>query len=201
MTHIHAHTSYKAIPTHKGESINDTLTNVEAQLSSSGRIEGKVSCGGVGIIQLLWQMTIQKLNLIHQSNHKDSNKNDNATDQQYGHYHLLDNYHMFTNSISCSSKNNHAATIAAIRPPPLNKQQYPQLVKLYNQLIEIHSILELEHSLFYMHTFDPTISIADPARKITSAVSNWLLDEIESIQRRLIESRALTHSQPNNTLD
>lgn len=137
-------------------------------------------------------MTIQKLNLIHQFDN--SNKNDNATRQKYGHYHLLDDYHMLTNGISCStSKKNHSATLATIRSslPPLNKQQYKQLAKLYNQRIDIHSKLELEYPLFYMHTFDPTISITDPVHKITSAVSNWLLDEIVSIQRRLMEGRAL----------
>jgi len=163
-------------------------------LSSSDRIDGEVSSGGVEIIQLLWQMAIQKLNLIHQSDN--SNKKDNAT--RHGHHHLLlDDYHMLTNGISCStSKRNHTATVATIRPPlpPMNKQQYQQLVKLCNQLIDIHTKLELEHPLFYMHTFDPTISIIDPVHKITSAVSNWLLDEIVSIQRRLTEGRAL--SQP-----
>lgn len=165
-------------------------------MSSSDRIDGGVSSGGVEIIQLLWQMAIQKLNLIHQSDN--SNKKDNATRRQYGHHHLLDDYHMLTNGISCStSKKNLAATIATIRPPPpppMNKQQYQQLAKLYNQLIDIHAKLELEHPLFYMHTFDPTISIIDPVHKITSAVSNWLLDEIVSIQRQLMEGRALSHS-------
>lgn len=141
-------------------------------------------------------MAIQKLNLIHQSDN--SNKKDNATRRQYGHHHLLDDYHMLTNGISCStSKKNLAVTIATIRPPPpppMNKQQYQQLAKLYNQLIDIHAKLELEHPLFYMHTFDPTISIIDPVHKITSAVSNWLLDEIVSIQRQLMEGRALSHS-------
>jgi hypothetical protein len=168
-------------------------------LSYSGRIEGEGSSGGVEIIQLLWQMTIQKLNLIHQFDNK---KNDIATREQYGHYHLADNYHMLTNGISCTKKN-HTATTATIRStPPMNKQQYQQLAKLYNQLIDIHSKLELQYPLFYMHTFDPTISIIDPVHKITSAVSNWLLDEIVSIQRQLMGGRALytlKSSQSNNT--
>jgi hypothetical protein len=193
-THAHNYKN-KAIPTQKGETIIDTLINVERRLSSSSRIEGGVSSGGFKIIQLLWQMAIQKLNLIHQSDN--SNKKDNATRQQYGHYCPLDDYHTLTNGISCSTgKKNHTATIATIRPPPMNKQQYQQLAKLYNQLIDIHTKLELEYPLFYMHTFDPTISITDPVHKITSAVSNWLLDEIVSIQRRLMEGRALTLSQP-----
>jgi hypothetical protein len=147
-------------------------------------------------------MTIQKLNLIHQFDNK---KNDNATREQYGQYHPPDDYHMLTNGNSSTSKKNHTATTATIRstpPPPLNKQQYQQLAKLYNQLIDIHSKLELQYPLFYMHTFDPTISIIDPVHKITSAVSNWLLDEIVSIQRRLMEGRALytlKSSQSNNT--
>lgn len=185
----------KAIPTQKGESIIDTLTNVERRLSYSGRIEGEGSSDGVEIIQLLWQMTIQKLNLIYQFDN--SNKNVNATRQQYGHYHLLDDYHMLTNGISCSTiKKNHTATIP---PPPVNKQQYQQLAKLYNHRIDMHSKLELGYPLFYMHTFDPTISNTDPVHKITAAVSNWLLDDIVSIQRRLMEGRALTLSQPYNT--
>ena len=193
----------KAIPTQKGESIIDTLTNVERRLSYSDKIEGEGSSGKVEIIQLLWQMTIQKLNLIHQFDNSNK-KNDNATRQQYGHYHLPDDYHMLTNGISGTSKKNHTATIATIQrsTPPLNKQQYQQLAKLYNQLIDIHTQLELQYPLFYMHTFDPTISIIDPVHKITSAVSNWLLDEIVSIQRRLMEGRALytlKSSQSNNT--
>jgi hypothetical protein len=195
LTHTHTHkiTQYnKAIPTQKGESIIDTLTNVERRLSYSGRIEREGSSGGVEIIQLLWQMTIQKLNLIHQTDNSNK-KNNTATRQQYGHYHLPDDYHMLTNGISSTSKKNHTATVATIRStPPMNKQQYQQLAKLYNQLIDIHTKLELQYPLFYMHTFDPTISIIDPVHKISSAVSNWLLDEIVSIQRRLMEGRALT---------
>ena len=73
---------------------------------------------------------------------------------------------------------------------PTNKLRYEKLAKMYNQLIDIHETLEVDSSLLFMHTFDPSC-VEDSVHRITQSVSNWLLDEIVVIGHLLKESRQM----------
>ncbi|KAL9186335.1 hypothetical protein ACHAXT_005573 [Thalassiosira profunda] len=71
---------------------------------------------------------------------------------------------------------------------PKDRSQYFELAKVYNRLIDTHERLELNSSVLLTHTFDPSL-LEDSVHRITSAVSEWLLDEIEILARVLKESR------------
>lgn len=70
---------------------------------------------------------------------------------------------------------------------PANEAQYHSLAKLYNRVIDMHEMLELESGIIFTHAFDPTMN--DSTHKITQSVSNWLLDTISTLGRLLNESR------------
>ncbi|KAL7518537.1 hypothetical protein ACHAWX_003355 [Stephanocyclus meneghinianus] len=71
---------------------------------------------------------------------------------------------------------------------PEDMSEYNSLVRVYNQLVDAHKKLELDISLFMMHTFDPSC-LDDSAHRITQSVSHWLLDEISNAGNNLRESR------------
>lgn len=71
---------------------------------------------------------------------------------------------------------------------PEDISEYNSLVRVYNQLVDAHKKLELDTSLFMMHTFDPSC-LDDSAHRITQSVSHWLLDEISNTGNNLRESR------------
>lgn len=71
---------------------------------------------------------------------------------------------------------------------PTNKLQYEKAAKMYNHLIDTHEKLEVDASLLFTHTFDPSC-LEDSVHRITQSVSNWLLDEISILGRLLKESK------------
>lgn len=84
---------------------------------------------------------------------------------------------------------------------PSNTAQYNSLIKVYNQLIDEHEMVERETSLLLTHTFDPSC-IEDSAHRITQSVSSWLLDEIDVIENNLREARVrLIRDQSKHAAD
>ena len=71
---------------------------------------------------------------------------------------------------------------------PANKTQYQITAKTYNHLVDTHEKLEVDSSLLLTHTFDPSC-LEDSVHRVTQSVSNWLLDEIYTIERLLREFR------------
>ena len=71
---------------------------------------------------------------------------------------------------------------------PTKLSEYKSVVTRYNNLIELHEKMEMKLGLKMMYTFDPSCT-QDSAHRISQAVSNWILDEIDLIGSLLKESR------------
>lgn len=78
----------------------------------------------------------------------------------------------------------HLGYLTGMRTMPTNKQQWNNLAKTYNQLIDTQERLEADFSLLFTHQFDPSCA-RDSVHRVTHSVSDWLLDEIVSVGRLL----------------
>mmetsp|Transcript_28353 Transcript_28353/g.33021 ORF Transcript_28353/g.33021 Transcript_28353/m.33021 type:complete len:403 (+) Transcript_28353:126-1334(+) len=69
--------------------------------------------------------------------------------------------------------------------PPCTKESLQKLITLYNNLLDMYEMLGKEVIQFKVQDVDPTMEVC-PAHSLTKSVSNWILDQLEMIQKCLV---------------